>query len=592
MGDSKGKTQPGRILAGRGPDSTGNSRPGRTLPRREEASNMSPILTTLRRGWRFFRSLKFGIFLLLLIAVCLVRASLIAADPTLGPEAIPEAKNRVYGTAWFLGLLALFGVQFVVSTWHVTVMSVGIAGKRVFRRLGSFYDRQGYRAVVERGEADPAAIERRVARHCTLFHSEGGAIYGHRGLLSRIGPTGVHAGILTVLAAGMLWAWLGRTHQILSEGRWVCAEGDVGRTLLTPEDPSHALGPGNQKGLALRARVRLLDFDMTTHPHSDEPADFSSILEIQEPDRPGRRVVRVDMNTPVEIDRLIYHQAAYIPLQSIRRGVFDIRQAKDDKRIVTVDTGEYCPTPAEGTDLILEVSAPEAGARWAIARHADPGRPIAWGIVEQGVSGGSGDLGNPDGMNGSKAGAAWTPMSASPPPGSLLSRVDPREFGSGGADGSEKAGNGGGSSFVVRYLEPAQAYATVLSVISVNPALPMIYVGVATVFVFALVTFGFRYRQVFGMWDEGKTRLTLAMVPHRSHYALQPEFARLLNDIGAAGGQVVEHRMPEAGSATEAETDEEADRKSAGDLPEGEAGKQSATGTPRTARLEPRESSG
>jgi len=482
------------------------------------------------RVWRFYRSLPFGLLLLSLIAVCLIRASLIAADPVLGQEAIHEAKNRVYGTWWFQGLLLFFGVQFVISTWHVTVMSFGIPGKRVFWRSRRAFDRMEYGAVIERGSAECKAIEKAVARHCTLFHRDGDSVYGHRGLLSRLGPTGVHAGIVTILVAGLLWAYLDRSGRILTEGRWMAMEGETSQSLVVPEDRTHALGPGNQRAAPIRAQIRLLDFDVVNHPHSESPAEFSSVIEIREPDRPGIRVARVDMNTPCRIDGLLYHQAAYIPVARVARAQFDVRQASSGRRIAVVDSGAWCPVTVDGTDLILEVSSAKPGAAWALSQRSAPGRPVAWGVVSENAPTETLERGR-----GNSEEAAFSEALAStgvlPPTSSMMARLE----------GERQAKP---EDFEVRYLEPAQGYATVLSVITVNPAIPLIWFGVGTVFVFALVTFGFRYRQAYGLWDDEGTVLHLALLPHRSHYPLQKKFQAMLDSIRAAGGRVIEARMP------------------------------------------------
>jgi hypothetical protein len=85
--------------------------------------------------WSAFKSLQFGIFLLACIgAVAIYGTMHYAANDSLGDQAIPLAKARVFNAWWFFGLLALFFVQFITSTWHVTVMSFGIWKKADFGR--------------------------------------------------------------------------------------------------------------------------------------------------------------------------------------------------------------------------------------------------------------------------------------------------------------------------------------------------------------------------------------------------------------------------------------------------------------------------
>ena len=78
------------------------------------------------------------------------------------------------------------------------------------------------------------------------------------------------------------------------------------------------------------------------------------------------------MNTPCVIDGLIYHQAAYIPMKSVKRAQFDVRQVSTGRRLAVVDSWAYDPVTVDGTDLIFETSSPGPGAKWALSRRSAP----------------------------------------------------------------------------------------------------------------------------------------------------------------------------------------------------------------------------
>ncbi len=158
--------------------------------------------------WKAFRSIKFGLFLLALIGIACIRASLMAADPQLGAEAIFQARLHVTGAPWFLFLLLLFAVQLIVSTWPNAKEAMLLPWRRMLRRDADFYDKAVYQAALEAdaSRGGRAAVESALAGCCTVFRTEGGAFCGQRGIARRWGPVVVHAGILLVLLAGLAWA--------------------------------------------------------------------------------------------------------------------------------------------------------------------------------------------------------------------------------------------------------------------------------------------------------------------------------------------------------------------------------------------------
>jgi len=499
----------------------------------------------LAGAWKIFRSLQFGLFLLLLLGAACVYASLIAADPSLGAEAIPRAKARVYGSPWFLFLLLLFAVQLVISTWPVTLASISVWFPRAAEPNDAadkpFADGCAARLAVDSPGAREA-VDAALAAWATRISRQNGRFLARRGLLRRFGPTIVHAGILTVIAGGALWGWMERTGRILADGRWICPEGEISRTLLIPRETGRALGPGNMRQAFLPggAEIRLLDFDAVTHPHSEQPAEFYSWLEIRERGA-ARRFARVDMNNSVRVGDLVFHQSAYTPLETVTRAIFEVRDARSDRRIAFADASAFCPVPLPEAGLLLEVSAPSPGAQWAIASLDTPDHPVARGIVES--------------RDGAASPAILSAAPENPPADTAFENAEEgssstlearEEWGSLlGANANTRndaeAGEDTTGIYRVRFIEPATGFATYLSVVSVNPAIPLLWLGVGAILLGAALTFTIRYREVDGAWEADGRALRISMRSHRRPGPLlADDFASLLRRLEQSGAKILE----------------------------------------------------
>ncbi len=350
---------------------------------------LDTIDRTILRGWRVFTSLKFSIFLLALIGLVSIWGTMgFASNAALGDNAIPMARTLVFEHPYFVALLVLFAVNLSFATWHVTKMSFGIWWKRDFRRQTLYYQYgSSPRAEVTTGHS-PEAIERLLRRHFTRTHREGNAFFAHKGLLSRIGPTIVHAGMLTVIGATVAKAVLLWNGGILTEGRFIAAEGDETNLIYEPQALEQLITDRNQRPIPLEVWIKVLDFDEVTFPNSETPAHYRSLVQVRDPRTQEVTVAQLDMNHSLSIEtadygRVQFHQAGYQPVPDgeFQRVNFDVRDRTTGERIAVTDAHPNTRVRVGETDLFLEVDGIAPANRWHLYHAAEPNQPVATGLL-------------------------------------------------------------------------------------------------------------------------------------------------------------------------------------------------------------------
>jgi len=351
--------------------------------------------SVILKAWRFFKSLKMGILLLVIIgAVCVWGTMGFASNAALGNNQIPMARKMVFQSPWFAGLLTLFAVQLVISTWHVTLMSFTIWRKKEFRRSASFYEpgSSSPRGVIE-GTEEIDKVLPFLRKRFTYAHEEGGAYFAQRGLLSRLGPTVIHFGMIVVLASGLVRFFLVKSGHIVSEGRFIAAEGEYSNAIWEPIDESQMIGGRNTRAREIPGGlyIRVLDFDEDQHANIGSPKYFSSLIEITDPSTSQVTVRQLDMNHSTALNGLQFHQAGYEAVEDTApvRFNFDIRRISTGERIAVTDTSAAVPVRIGDTDYHVILTGTEPGARWEIFHREDPTTSFANGIVQGGAGTGS-----------------------------------------------------------------------------------------------------------------------------------------------------------------------------------------------------------
>lgn len=586
------------------------------------------------RGWRLFTSLKFGILLLVCIAAASIYGTMgFAANPALGDNAIPMARRLVFENKWFVGLLLLFATNLILSTWHVTVMSFTIWWKREFRRDPDYYKHGGSPRAEVPVPGGIEEVESVLRRNFSRVHRDGNAFFAHKGILSRLGPTIVHIGILTVIGAVVAKAFLLWNGGIMTEGRFIAAEGEVSNIVLEPVALEQQITDRNNRPHALDVWIRVLDFDEIKHPNSDVPAYFSSLVEVLDPHTQQVTVAQLDMNHHLKVPSrqygsLEFHQAGYqrVPDGEVQRVNFDVRDRTTGERIAVTDAHAHNRVRIGDTQYFLEVDGVQPADRWAVYTAKNPLEAVASGLLAGGQKikytfkleeffpdlaidekagkpyNATADLNNPalratillddrpvettylfyhEGMANllpdshprfrlrltdikvpreadlashewNKPGSALFEIqlidkSTGKDIGSELLRISetssPREYTSTVDHAGVALGTEG--NFDVRIIGPTQRFVTILSVVN-EPTVRWINIGVGILVAGALLTFLFRYRAFYGLWDEEHGALRMALVPRWGQSPVREEFDDLVATLSHGAGPLLRGVMDKA----------------------------------------------
>jgi len=341
----------------------------------------------LKKIWKNYKSIWFGMFLLgLIMCVCIYGTVFYAANSSLGDNAIPLAKAKVFYAWWFLALLIFFFIQFIISTWKVTTMSVTLWSKKVFRQsTDSMKKSKSYQEFDSVNSVED--VESKLKKKFTLVHRDGNRFFAHKGLLSRMGPTIIHTGIVIILITGMAQILLSRLGDdiIVDEGRFAASEGEELNFFFTPRDHSRIISESNIEAHEIRTKVKVHDFDEIKHSNADVPSYYSSLLEITDPDSGKVRFVLVDMNHSVSIEGYQFHQASFTPVPPIQgsRTNFDIRQGSTGDRVAIVDLEPGTKSMIGETDYMIEVEGVNEGDTYYIYKSSNPFEPIIEGSLHE-----------------------------------------------------------------------------------------------------------------------------------------------------------------------------------------------------------------
>lgn len=584
------------------------------------------------RGWRIFVSLKFGIFLLALLGVLSIYGTMnYASNAALGDNAIPMARVQFFEQPWFVGLLLLFAINLIFSTWHVTIMSFTIWWKKDFRRSMEYYlyGRTPRAEVHVPGGRDKA--EAILSKHFTRSHRDGDAFFAHSGIMARLGPTIIHFGMLLIIFSISAKAFLMWTGQIVTEGRFIAAEGEMTNLIHQPIDPAQQITELNRVERPLDIWIRLLDFDEVKYPNSDTPAHFRSVLEILDPRDQTITVAQVDMNHSLRLStnlgNLKFHQAGYQALTDgeVQRINFDVRNQLTGERLAVADASPGIRVRVGETSYFLQVDGANPADRWTIFHKRAPYEPVDTGLLiggkpleysfraeeffpdfrinpETGLphsasnetnnpalrvaimldgrevdttwlffdrqlddlmpeshprfrprledirvrsanlsEGESYDWDNPEHViyvvglynreTGLRVGEEVLGIGNSSRPYEYTARID---------HGETEVGTSEMGLFEVRILGPTTRFLTVLSVVD-EPTVPWTNLGVAFMVIGSLMVYVYRYRAFYGLWDEEKQTLHMAIVPRWGQSPVMEEFNILIDKLSNGAGALRLH---------------------------------------------------
>jgi len=266
-------------------------------------------------------------------------------------------------------------------------MSLTLWRRKEFREDPNFFATTAApSATIRLGDEGMEKLRAIARRRFSFTHTKTHSLFAHRGLMSRVGPTVVHAGMLIVLGAGMLRAILLHQGVVVPEGRFLIAEGERSSTIVEPVDPAQIVGGSNVKTREIPegATLRLLDFSTERHPNVPDAAFFSSLLEIYEPETKRVRVVQVDMNHALRLYGFTFHQSQYSELNDDgeKRQEYDVRVRESGERVAILDASPGAPVRLGKTGHFIVFDGPGAGSSWHIF---DPEKPLD--TLDEGIVG-------------------------------------------------------------------------------------------------------------------------------------------------------------------------------------------------------------
>ena len=202
---------------------------------------MTAAMRVAQRLAAWISDLRLAIGLLLLIAVASAIGTLIPqrepeglyhqlydATPWLGlvdgNQVLALQLDHVYSSGWFLALMAWLALSLLLCSWRRQWPALQAALRwidyRSARQLSKLSVAETLPASAMAADAQLAALEQRLRQRGWQLQPQAGRLAARRGLLGRLGPLLVHAG-LVVLMLGAAWGSLGgqRQEQFLAPGR-------------------------------------------------------------------------------------------------------------------------------------------------------------------------------------------------------------------------------------------------------------------------------------------------------------------------------------------------------------------------------------
>ncbi len=175
--------------------------------------------------WTFFSSVKVGVWLIViaLIASALgtiypqeqyIPAEAISRDPAVFYEATYGTTGKLYyqlgfhdlyGSWWYMILLALIGVSLVICSLDRFIPLYRALKKQRAKRHETFIRRQRYFSETEQvSEDEITKVKNRLRKQRYKISEENGHILAEKGRFSRWGPYVNHIGLIIILIAALL----------------------------------------------------------------------------------------------------------------------------------------------------------------------------------------------------------------------------------------------------------------------------------------------------------------------------------------------------------------------------------------------------
>ncbi|MFY8150427.1 MAG: cytochrome c biogenesis protein ResB [Prochlorococcaceae cyanobacterium] len=264
--------------------------------------------------------------------------------------------DHVYASSWFLALLAWLGLALLLCSWRRQWPALQAALRWIDYRSPRQLSKLAVAETVP--SSDPSAALEQLAEQLQQqgwqVQRHPGRLAARKGVLGRVGPLLVHAG-LVVLMVGAAWGALGgqRQEQFLAPGRELELLDSRGRSQLTLALDAFAIerDPAGRPE-QFRSQLRLIP-----------PAPETSAMAIGTRE-PAQKNAEISVNHPLRYRGITLYQAdwslAAISLQLGRSPVLQL-PLQSFPQLGDQIWGLVLPTRPDGTDPVLLSLTSEQG---------------------------------------------------------------------------------------------------------------------------------------------------------------------------------------------------------------------------------------
>ena len=329
---------------------------------------MNPSLNPkfiLRRFVGVIANLKLAIVLLLAIAVISISGTVIEQAETLTfyQQNYPESPalygfltwkvilawglNHVYSTWWYLSLLILFGASLTACTFTRQLPALKAARKWKYYQKPKQFEKLALSAELDRGSISSLIPLLKEQKYQVWQQDD--TLYARKGIIGRIGPIIVHAGMLIVLLGGMWGIFTGFfAQEMIASGNTFKIQNIIeSGPLSSPQIPDD-----------WSVKVNRFWIEYTDNGDIDQ---FYSDLSVVNDDEEELKRETIYVNHPLRYDGVTLYQTnwsiAAVRVQLNNSPVFQIPVAKLDTLNAGNIWGTWIPTKPDmssGVSMLIK----------------------------------------------------------------------------------------------------------------------------------------------------------------------------------------------------------------------------------------------
>ena len=318
-----------------------------------------------RRFIGIIANLKLAIVLLLAIAVVSISGTVIEQAETLSfyQQNYPESPalygfltwkvilawglNHVYSTWWYLSLLILFGASLTACTFTRQLPALKAAQKWKYYHKPQQYEKLALSAELERGSIKSLIPLLQQQRY--QVWQQDNTLYARKGIIGRIGPIIVHAGMLIVLLGGVWGIFTG----FFAQERIPSGETFTIQNIIE-------LGPLGKNQLPTDWSVRVNRFWIDYTESGDIDQFYSDLSVVSDRGEELKRET-IHVNKPLRYDGVTFYQTnwsiAAVKIQLNNSPIFQLPVAKLDTLGAGNIWGTWIPTKPDlstGVSMLIK----------------------------------------------------------------------------------------------------------------------------------------------------------------------------------------------------------------------------------------------